>query len=320
MLETSESVTAAAWDAARALVEAPDQAAFAAAVAGTVCFDGAVDVAKACIQVLGGVGFTFEHDAHLYLRRALALRASVGSTHDAAARLESLAGSDGVRRHLHIDLDSADDDQRDEVRARARRIADLPADEQRAELAGSGYLTPHWPTPYGLGADPVHQLVIDEELAAAGVTGPTCASVVGPLRRSSGTAPTSSVSGSWVPPCAARSSGASCSASPVPDRTSRRCGRRPSGFDKLNRRDWLGGCSPGRRCGPRSPTGPTGGSAWPAPTPTRPSTPGITYFLVDMTSDGHRRPAAARAHRRCRCSTRCSSTTCSSRTTAWSAR
>ena len=172
MLETSESVTAAAWDAARAFDEAPDQAAFAAAVAGTVCFDGAVEVAKACIQVLGGVGFTFEHDAHLYLRRALALRAQMGSAHDAAARLESFAGSDGVRRQLHIDLDAADDDQRDEVRARARRIADLPADEQRAELAESGYLTPHWPAPHGLGADPVHQLVIDEELAAAGVTRP----------------------------------------------------------------------------------------------------------------------------------------------------
>jgi alkylation response protein AidB-like acyl-CoA dehydrogenase len=171
MLETSESVTAAAWDAARALDESSDQAAFAAAVAGTVCFDGAVEVAKSCIQVLGGVGFTFEHDVHLYLRRALALRAQVGSAH-AAARLASLAGDDGVRRQLHVDLESAADDRRDEARAQARRIADLPHDAQRAALAESGYLAPHWPAPHGLGADPVHQLVIDEELAAAGVTRP----------------------------------------------------------------------------------------------------------------------------------------------------
>ena len=47
----------------------------------------------------------------------------------------------------------------------------LPS-EQRAALAESGYLTPHWPVPHGLGADPVQQLVIDEELAAAGVTRP----------------------------------------------------------------------------------------------------------------------------------------------------
>ena len=43
---------------------------FAADVAATVAFDGAVRVAQDCIQVLGGIGFTFEHDAHLYLRRA----------------------------------------------------------------------------------------------------------------------------------------------------------------------------------------------------------------------------------------------------------
>ena len=40
-------------------------------MAEVTCFDGAVEVAKACIQVLGGIGFTYEHDAHLYLRRAL---------------------------------------------------------------------------------------------------------------------------------------------------------------------------------------------------------------------------------------------------------
>ena len=36
-------------------------------------------------------------------------------------------------------------------------------------LARSGYVAPHWPKPWGLEADPIHQLIIDEELAAAGV-------------------------------------------------------------------------------------------------------------------------------------------------------
>ncbi len=34
-------------------------------------------------------------------------------------------------------------------------------------------MVPHWPAPYGLGADPLHQLIIDEELAAAGVSRPS---------------------------------------------------------------------------------------------------------------------------------------------------
>ena len=117
MLETSESVTAAAWDAAQA-ADADDRAQqeFAALVAGTVCFDGAVDVAKACIQVLGGIGFTFEHDAHLYLRRAHR-PAQPGRRLRArhAARLADLAAQD-VRRELVVDLGDADGSTRDEVR------------------------------------------------------------------------------------------------------------------------------------------------------------------------------------------------------------
>ena len=79
MLETTESVAAVAWDVGAALGRTPtEQADFAADVAATVALDGAVAVAQDCIQVLGGIGFTFEHDAHLYLRRAIALRSMAG--------------------------------------------------------------------------------------------------------------------------------------------------------------------------------------------------------------------------------------------------
>jgi alkylation response protein AidB-like acyl-CoA dehydrogenase len=40
------------------------------------------------------------------------------------------------------------------------------------ELAEAGYVAPHWPAPWGLDADPVHQLVIDDELRRAGVRRP----------------------------------------------------------------------------------------------------------------------------------------------------
>jgi len=42
-----------------------------------------------------------------------------------------------------------------------------------AQLAEAGYVAPHWPSPYGLDADPIHQILIDEELRAAGVQRPT---------------------------------------------------------------------------------------------------------------------------------------------------
>ncbi|HEX7716927.1 MAG TPA: acyl-CoA dehydrogenase [Marmoricola sp.] len=171
MLESAESITAAAWDAAVAFDDDPEQARYAAEVAATVCFDGAVEVAKGCIQVLGGIGFTFEHDAHLYLRRAVALRALVGDPGEHAAALSRRAAA-GVRRLGGIDFGGQDEEFREEARRAAQRIAALPEDEQRGALAESGLLTPHWPAPHGLGAGAVQQLVIDEELAAAGVERP----------------------------------------------------------------------------------------------------------------------------------------------------
>ena len=176
MLETAEAVTAAAWDAA-SVATVPvagrddEQWAFAADVAATVAFDGAVAVAKSCIQVLGGIGFTFEHDAHLYLRRALSLRALLGDGDAAAGRLAGRA-VEGMRRRVEVDLDGRDDAVRDEVRATVATIADRPEVERRAALVESGYLMPHWPAPHGRAADPVLQIVIDQELAAAGVVRP----------------------------------------------------------------------------------------------------------------------------------------------------
>jgi 3-oxochol-4-en-24-oyl-CoA dehydrogenase len=175
MLETAEAVTAAAWDVASTAFAyddgGDDQWAFAVDVAAVTCFDGAVANAKACIQVLGGIGFTHEHDAHLYLRRAVSLRSLVQSADAAAERLTDRAVA-GVRRHVHVDLEGRDAGIREDVRAEAERLAALPAAELRAAMVEDGYLAPHWPPPYGLGADAVTQIVIDDELARAGVTRP----------------------------------------------------------------------------------------------------------------------------------------------------
>lgn len=170
MLETAEAVTAVAWDAASVALEDDEQWAFAAELAAAVALDGAVRVAQDCIQVLGGIGFTFEHDAHLRLRRALTLRNLLGGGDAAAVRLADLA-ADGVRRAVRVELDGMEE-RRAEVRTAVAEIASRPTEEQRALLADAGYLAPHWPAPHGLGATPAEQLVIDEELADAGIVRP----------------------------------------------------------------------------------------------------------------------------------------------------
>jgi alkylation response protein AidB-like acyl-CoA dehydrogenase len=69
---------------------------------------------------------------------------------------------------MDFELPAADDPRRLEVRA---WLAEHPRPSGR-ELAEAGYAAPHWPRPWGLDADPIHQLVIDEELRAARVGRP----------------------------------------------------------------------------------------------------------------------------------------------------
>ena len=93
----AERAAALAWDAARAADEAPAGHPLAAAAAAALALDDAVDNAKDCIQVLGGIGFTWEHDAHLYLRRALALRQLLGGSPSWRTRAAQLAqGARGI--------------------------------------------------------------------------------------------------------------------------------------------------------------------------------------------------------------------------------
>jgi alkylation response protein AidB-like acyl-CoA dehydrogenase len=69
MLIALEQARAAVWDAARALSDGTC-ANFATGVAAVIAPDAGVQTARDCIQILGGIGFTWEHDAHMYLRRA----------------------------------------------------------------------------------------------------------------------------------------------------------------------------------------------------------------------------------------------------------
>lgn len=69
---------------------------------------------------------------------------------------------------MDFELPPHDDPRRIAVR---EWLADNPQPTNVA-LAESGYVAPHWPRPYGVDADPIHQLVIDQELRAAGVRRP----------------------------------------------------------------------------------------------------------------------------------------------------
>lgn len=171
MLLRSEQASVAAADAARAASESDDQQlSIAAALAASVGIEAATANAKDCIQVLGGIGITWEHDAHLYLRRAYGIGQFLGGRSHWLRRVAALT-QQGVRRELHVDLASVAD-MRPEIASAVAEVAAAPQDRRQVVMAETGLLAPHWPRPHGRDAGPAEQLLIDSELAAAGITRP----------------------------------------------------------------------------------------------------------------------------------------------------
>ena len=71
MLVDLERARSASRYAAAVLDGDPETAALPVAVAAAVCADAAMRTAHEAVQLHGGIGFTWEHRAHYYLRRVL---------------------------------------------------------------------------------------------------------------------------------------------------------------------------------------------------------------------------------------------------------
>jgi alkylation response protein AidB-like acyl-CoA dehydrogenase len=167
-----EQARAAVWDAAAALDKGDETAEFAANVAAVFVPDAAVEVAQDCIQVHGGIGFTWEHDVHLYYRRALAIRGILGRREERSLRLADRALA-GIDRELEIELPAEAEGIRTAVRPELDAIAAIEGETERlVALGDGGWVQPHLPKPYGRGAGPLEQIVIGQEIKAAGIAVP----------------------------------------------------------------------------------------------------------------------------------------------------
>jgi alkylation response protein AidB-like acyl-CoA dehydrogenase len=89
MLIEVESAKSAAY---HAVGSTPDELGVAAAVAKAYCSEAYFHVAAETIQVHGGIGFTWEHDAHLYFRRAKSSQLFLGDEHYHRERFAVLTG------------------------------------------------------------------------------------------------------------------------------------------------------------------------------------------------------------------------------------
>ena len=170
MLVEAESATAATWDAGRAAAAGGDTASLGAAMAASLAAHAAVFDANLNIQVHGGIGYTWEHDAHLYLRRATAIASLIGGD-DAPAEVAALTRA-GVRRRSDMELPPEAEEFRREVAAFAESLKGLDSTSRRRAMLEAGYAMPHWPRPWGRDAGAVEQLVIEQEFARAGIHRP----------------------------------------------------------------------------------------------------------------------------------------------------
>jgi alkylation response protein AidB-like acyl-CoA dehydrogenase len=160
MLVDAELAVAVAWDAARA---AGAEADLAAAMAAGHVLPAYQRAALQNVQIHGGIGYTWEHDAHLYIRRATVLLAFVGGApalRDAVIEQQSA----GLRRRHSVDMPPEAEQYRAAAEGFRAGLARTDDDEQQRYWARSGYLQPHWPRPYGRAADSVEQLIIEEVL------------------------------------------------------------------------------------------------------------------------------------------------------------
>lgn len=85
----AEAVLAAALDAAH---RCADDSVLLAHLAAAVCSDVYLDVARAGIQLHGGIGFTWEHIAHVHLKRAKTSQLLLGTPAQHRTELASLIG------------------------------------------------------------------------------------------------------------------------------------------------------------------------------------------------------------------------------------
>ena len=275
MLVASELAAGAAWDAGRAGTGGGDQFSYTAAVAATLAVPAAVGNANLNIQVHGGIGFTWEHDAHLYLRRAAAIVA-VADTEQAAIEVTDLVRR-GVHRAAAIDLPPEAEPIRAAIGPDVERLRGLTGDARKQAMIESGYAMPHWPKPWGRDAGAIEQLVIEQEFAAAGIKRPGYGMTSWIILTLIQHAAADRVHGGSTRRSPRTSSGASCSPSRTPARRGRHQdqGDPETGWRINGQKVWTSGA---RVAG--------FGLATVRTNPDAPKHQGITTIVIDMHAPG----------------------------------
>ena len=175
LLVDSELAASSAWDAVRAEGESIEQHRLAAASAAVMAVAAAPDLVLDAMLMFGAIGYTWEHDTHLYWRRATSLAASLGPMTRWTREAGELACT--LKRSTAINLGDVESDFRSWVAATLDEALSLSNDHysgdvrtpglatgpQRDLLAQKGLVAPNLVAPWGVGASAVQQVIIADE-------------------------------------------------------------------------------------------------------------------------------------------------------------
>jgi alkylation response protein AidB-like acyl-CoA dehydrogenase len=182
LLVATELASAVAADAIRSLGQSTDQQRIAAATAHVIGTARAVDSVIEAISLHGGIAVTWEHDIHLYWRRAMSVAAQAGSVRSALTELGEVAQH--AKRDFTLDVDDPEFRQwvsgvldeastmPDDVPAGGHLLSLNMIGARRNFLAESGLAAAHWPKPWGIGADAGKQVIIAQEFTKRDLTPP----------------------------------------------------------------------------------------------------------------------------------------------------
>lgn len=186
MAVSTELAASASWGAALSLAQDHEQQLLAGLAAVISSLRQAHSIVTDAVTIYGGIGFTWEHDVHLFLRRALSLAGLAGSADASAEQL----GAASLEYERRVDIELVDDDPefRRGICEILDRAAELPLNEprfpgqngtlyldgpRRDYLVQHGIVAPHWPKPWGLEATPAQQVIIGQEYARRSLVQPT---------------------------------------------------------------------------------------------------------------------------------------------------
>src|SRR4029078_6929686 len=94
-----------------------------------------------------------------------------GRAADYPQRVVDIATTTGMRS-IDLDLDPDTEKLRDEIRAEVAGLKSIPSEERTTAIAEGGWVQPHLPKPWGRASDPIEQIIIAQEFSSGQVKSP----------------------------------------------------------------------------------------------------------------------------------------------------